>query len=386
MEKLEKISPSLKPILETRDVGKPAIDTFPPRHYLSPQMLLLPTHGIDFTERFKILGRHLYAFLRHLTLKKLANFFLAEYSLLRHKTRLKSFPYLLKIEPSNICNLHCAYCYDGRRQPREGERPFGRMSFENFKNLVDEVGAYLFKINLYGFGEPFLFPETLDMIRYASRHNIGVATSSNMNFRNPDLPRQIVESGLEVLIFSFHGLSKETYGKFMGNGDPDLALANIRKVVEERARVKSRTPLIDWQFCVTGFNQHEIAAARIKAREIGVDQIRFIKPWFPEAVAEEEWFSDQFPKQAADWRKIEAAADCIWPYRAAFINFDGGLIPCCRDTRLLANDFGNVFEQGFMPIWNNEKYQAARRLLACPQDKSARLNTICSRCPLTRPK
>ena len=32
------------------------------------------------------------------------------------------------------------------------------------QQIVDQLGAYLFKINLYGYGEPLLFPETIDMI------------------------------------------------------------------------------------------------------------------------------------------------------------------------------------------------------------------------------
>jgi len=347
--------------------------------------MLLPTRGIDPTEKYKILERHLYSFLRHLTAKKAANFFRAEHARITRKSVLKSYPYLLKIEPANICNLHCAYCYDGRRQPTENERPYGRMTFQNFKKIVDEVGQFLFKINLYGFGEPFLFPETLEMISYAARSNIGVATSSNMNFKDPGLPGAIVESGLEVLIFSCHGVSDETYKKFMGKGDPALAMGNIAKVIEEKARRKSRTPLIDWQFCVTGFNQHEIGKAREKARKLGIDQVRFIKPLFPDNVDDSSWVADSFSRQADDSRRM-SSSDCVWLYRAAYINFDGGLIPCCRDTRDLRNDFGNVFSERFSDIWNGEQYRAARRLLANPWDREARqADTMCSRCPITRP-
>ena len=72
------------------------------------------------------------------------NFLKAEWNGFRGKEVVSSYPYILKIEPSNICNMRCAYCYDNRRQPRAGERPYGRMSFEQFKQIVDEVGDYLF--------------------------------------------------------------------------------------------------------------------------------------------------------------------------------------------------------------------------------------------------
>ena len=349
--------------------------------------LNLATKGMDVATQMKILKRHAYAFVRHSTPRKLKNFMRAELSRLSKKVRLTTYPYMLKIESTNICNLRCAYCYEGRRPPKESERPYGRMPFKDFQNLVDEVGPYLFKINLYGFGEPFLFPETIDMIRYASLRNIGVAVSSNMNFTDVSIPRRIVESGLEVLIFSCHGVSQESYARFMVNGEASLAYGNMEAVLREKRRLKSPTPIIDWQFCVTRFNQMEISMALQRAREMGIDQVRFIKPFFPDD-AGDEWFSDRFPKNAElQSREAEVGGEgCSWPYRSAFINYDGGLIPCCKDTRYPANDFGNVLTHGFMKVWNNDMYQACRKLLAHPEDPKLRIeHLICSRCSAAAP-
>ncbi|MBF0343686.1 MAG: SPASM domain-containing protein [Nitrospirae bacterium] len=335
----------------------------------------LATHALNPAVAFSILKRHLYAFYKHLTLKKLLNFCLTEYNRLTKKARLKSFPYILKVETTNICNLSCAYCYDGRRVPAEGERGFGRMSFEGFKRLIDEVGPYLFKINLYGFGEPFLDPQTIDMISYATSHNVGVGVSSNMNFTDDTLARRIVQSGLEVLIFSCHGVTQESYRKFMVKGNMELAFRNISEVIAQRAAAGSKTPFIDWQFCVTGFNQGEIEAAKVKARELGIDQVRFIKPFFPED-AGREWFSDLFPPHTTQ-PSSNKQAGCSWPYRSVYINYDGGVLPCCKDTRLMVNDFGNVFKEGFLSIWNNDKYVTSRQLIAAHKTDC---QTMCARC------
>lgn len=341
----------------------------------------LATKGMDSTTRLKILRRHLFAFLRHLTVKKFINFCLAEYNMARRNSYVASYPYILKIESTNICNLKCAYCYESRRMPGNGERPYGKMSLDNFKKLIDEVGDYLFKINLYGFGEPFLFPETIDMIEYATKKNIGVGVSSNMNYEDTLLSKRIINSGLEVLIFSCHGVTRESYSKFMAKGNMDLAFKNIKSVIEERKVSRSKTPLIDWQFCVTGFNEGELDLARAKAKELGVDQIRFIKPFFP-SDADEEWFSGLFPRNTPEpWNAKQPG--CFWVYRSAYINYDGGLLPCCKDIRLVANDFGNVFKDSFMNVWNNENYKRSRSLIANHKDKVVECDTICARCPIT---
>ncbi|MBF0606372.1 MAG: radical SAM protein [Candidatus Magnetobacterium sp. LHC-1] len=349
----------------------------------------LATHGMNPVVVFGILKRHLYAFYKHLTARKLLNFCHTEYNRLIRKTRLGSFPYILKLETTNMCNLSCAYCYDGRRAPLEGERPYGKMSLDGFKQLIDELAPYLFKINLYGFGEPFLDPRCIDMIAYATKRNVGVGVSSNMNFVDDTLARKIVQSGLEVLIFSCHGITQESYRRFMVKGNMGLAFKNISEVITQRDMTRSKTPFIDWQFCVTGFNQGEIAAAKAKARELGIDQVRFIKPFFPEDAAP-EWFSDLFPRHSTAAVANQAPSPgkgqrrpvgCSWPYRSAYINYDGGVLPCCKDTRLIANDFGNVFRDSFADIWNNEHYVSSRALIA--QSGQGGCQTMCARCPVT---
>ena len=342
----------------------------------------LATKGAGATERLKILKRHAQAFVRHATLTRLYNFYKAERNRLQKRTVLDSLPYILKIETTNICNLRCAYCYDDRRTPLPTERPFGRMTFDQFRGIIDSCGDALFKINMYGFGEPFLFPETLEMIRYATDQNIGVGVSSNLNHRDPDLPRRIVASGLEVLIFSCHGVSFETSGRFMRGGNADLAFENLKALIAARQAAGSKTPFIDWQYCVTGFNEHEIEAARAKATALGVDQVRFIRPFFP-ATAADEWFSTMFPRQTLT-HDHEASPGCSWLYRSAYINWDGGLIPCCRDPRDPSVDFGNVFTTPLPQLWNSEKYQAARALLADPTRHDLRPGILCGRCPVTR--
>ena len=343
----------------------------------------LATKGAGASERLKILKRHAQAFLRHATAKRLWNFAKAERNRLQKRTVLDSLPYILKIETTNICNLRCAYCYDDRRAPLPGERPYGRMTVEQFQGLIDSCGKWLFKINMYGFGEPFLFPETLEMIRYASQRNIGVGVSSNCNHRDPDLPRRIVASGLEVLIFSCHGVTQETAGRFMRGGNADLAFDNLKAIIAARQAAGRKTPFIDWQYCVTGFNEHEIELARETAAKLGVDQVRFIRPFFPED-APDAWFSTMFPRQTLT-HDHEAAPGCSWLYRSAYVNWDGGLIPCCRDPRDPRVDFGNVFETPLPTLWNSDKYQAARTLLADPGRHDLRKGIVCGRCPVTRP-
>ena len=342
-------------------------------------MLNLATRGVDYGNRLKILRRHLMALARHCTLKKICNLITTEVNLLLKRECINSFPYILKVESTNLCNLKCRYCYDGRRAPQDGERPYGRMSLDTFKRLVDELEPYIFKINLYGFGEPFLFPETMDMIRYATDRNVGVGVSSNLNIPDNSLAERIVESGLEVLIFSCHGATSASFGKFTGGGDMALSLDNVRKIREYRDRARSRTPLIDWQFCLTRFNCNERDMAVAMSKDLGVDQIRFIQPFLP-ADADAEWCAEENVRALEP--PLAHKPDCCWPYRSAYISWDGGVSPCCADVRRISADFGNIRQDAFTTIWRGDAYRTARRLIANPCDKAVPKAFICDVCPV----
>jgi MoaA/NifB/PqqE/SkfB family radical SAM enzyme len=163
----------------------------------------------------KIARRYLYALVHHGSIRKYWNFLKVELAHLRGAETVNGFPYVLKIESTNICNLECPFCLDRDRSTfkQEGMRGFGRMKSDFFKSVIDQLAPYAFNVNLYGSGEPLLFPEAYEMFRYAADKNIGVRVSSNLSMRDftDEMAEKVVSSGIEHLIISCHGASQETY-------------------------------------------------------------------------------------------------------------------------------------------------------------------------------
>ena len=337
------------------------------------------TIGCGIRSKLRILSEHLNSVLRHMTISRLLNLLKSEKDRILHRSIVNSMPFFLKIETTGLCNLKCRWCTGSRKERSRDERSAGRMTFEQFRSILDQTGRYLFRINLYGFGEPLIFPETFAMVREASSRNIGVVISSNMNVGSPSLTTDLLDCGLELLIFSCHGTTDETVKKFMGfSADIHRALENVADLVRERKRKRSRFPIIQWQYCVTGFNEHQMEEAAEIAEKLGIDAIRFIKPWFPPN-AEDEWYSTLFPLrsiESSDYRR----RSCSWPYRGAYISWDGGMLPCCREELYPENDFGNVLSEEFQNIWNGSRYRESRKLINAPDSFQPRCRTICSTC------
>jgi len=346
------------------------------------------TMGLDRVARLK---QYLASFLRHNTMRKLMNFLHVEFQILRQSDRVGGMPYILKVESTNICNYHCPVCYENRKKHDfEGARGYGRMKADDFRKIVDELSSWLYRINLYGFGEPFLFDEIFDMVRYASDHNVGVAITSNFSTVDQNKIDQILDSGLEHLVISIDGVDQTSYEKYQVGGDYENVFRNIRMLIQTKKERKSRYPFVAWQFLITKHNHHLQKKAVEIAKNLGIE-IRFSRigvdltnekersEWLPEnPIRERLRFEDSMIK------KQKGTPLCTWLYRTAFVNWDLGVSPCCNYyTGEKNHDFGNLKEKAFSDIWQGKRYAAARRIF---KDRSTNLDgdNICHRCIVKR--
>src|SRR5690606_38643622 len=170
-----------------------------------------------------------------LTLKKAWNMLLVYSSYLLSKSSGKSRhwgnPISLSIEPTTSCNLRCPQCPSGLRS---FSRPTGMLQGDLFQKLVDEQKSSLLYLTLYFQGEPYLNPEFLDMVAYASKRGIYTATSTNAHYLNPKNCEKTVESGLDRLIISIDGVDQEAYGKYRIGGSLNKVLEGTRNLVEAK--------------------------------------------------------------------------------------------------------------------------------------------------------
>lgn len=392
-----------------------------------PLNRIFATTGSIATQ-IKIARRYGYAFLKHGSLKKYWNFAKVELARWRGQEQVNGFPYVLKIESTNICNLECPFCLDRDRSVfnQDGARGFGRMKSDFFKNIIDQLAPYAFNVNLYGSGEPLLFPEAYEMFRYAADKGIGVRVSSNLSMREftDEMAEKVVSSGIEHLIISCHGASQETYEKYMIKGDFERVQRNMRKLVEARKRLGQKLPFMDWQFLIFRHNQHELKKAQQLADDIGIDFLRLIYPNIPPEF-KDEW-KPRAEGEATDYQPVPEAAPaaangaangtangaanghattatatapaavkpaakklpkikverCSWPYRSIYFNWDGGILPCCDGTTKPAFDLGK-FGEGvdIRTIWNGPDYVNVRRysnFKVAPQDMDKRYT--CASC------
>ncbi|GAF75307.1 unnamed protein product, partial [marine sediment metagenome] len=184
------------------------------------------------------------------------------------RTHLFSYPRLAFIESTNICNLRCPLCPTGA-----GKLPHhaGKMSFDLFKKIIDQIGPYLYEVQLMGFGEPLLNEDIFKIVKYAKNYPMKVRFNTNLTILDKDMARELVGSGLDNLTVSIDGVTQKTYEQYRVGGDLDTVLGNLKLLLDTKKELSIPLPDIRWQFMVIKPNEHEVDAARKMAADLGIE-------------------------------------------------------------------------------------------------------------------
>ena len=288
-------------------------------------------------------------------------------------------PLSISFEPTTSCNLRCPECPSGLRA---FTRPTGMLKRDFFSETIDQLHKDLFYLVFYFQGEPYLNPDFLDMVKYASKKKIYTATSTNAHFLNDENAKRTIESGLDRLIISIDGTTQETYQKYRVGGNLEKVLAGARNIVKWKKELKSRTPFVIFQFLVVKHNEHQIEDVKRLAKETGVDDV-----WFKTAQIYdyENDPNDLIPSidKYSRYRKTSNGTKfkgnlsnhCWRLWHDPVITWDGLVAPCCFDKDA-QHRMGDLKQKSFKEIWKNGEYSKFRKQIL----KGRKNIDICANC------
>jgi len=290
------------------------------------------------------------------------------------------YPVSISFEPTTSCNLRCPECPSGLRQ---FSRPTGMLQNDFFTKTIDEIHQELLYLIFYFQGEPYLNPDFLKMVKYASNKKIYTATSTNAHYLNDDAARKTVESGLDRLIISIDGTTQDVYQQYRVGGNLEKVLEGAKNIMKWKKELKSKTPFVFFQFLVVKPNEHQIEDIKRLAKEMGVDEVRFKTAQVYEYETDPNNLIptiDKFSryKKNADGTytaKNKLANRCWKLQHANVITWDGLVVPCCFDKDA-THQLGNLKNQSFKEIWHNDNYKQFRSELI----KSRKNIDICANC------
>ena len=116
-----------------------------------------------------------------------------------------------------------------------------------FRETIDDIHRHLLYLIFYFQGEPYLNPDFLEMVKYASSKKIYTATSTNAHYLTDEAARKTVESGLDRLIISIDGTTQDVYQQYRVGGKLDKVLEGTRNIVKWKKQLNSKTPEIGFR-------------------------------------------------------------------------------------------------------------------------------------------
>lgn len=262
---------------------------------------------------------------------------------------MKYPPLCVDIESAAICDLACSFCF---RQ--WVATPDKIINLDFYKRIVDqcaEIGVPSLKLNWRG--EPLLHPKLPEMIDYAKRKGIlEVIINTNATTLTEAKSRELIEAGLDMMIYSFDGGTKATYemmrpGRF-GENTFEAVYGSIRRFAEIRKEMGSVFPRTRVQMVLTDTTFGE-QKSFFELFENCVDDVsvkayteRGGKVGTLDADTKDRILSENpgldLSEATPIWRDIHGNVfvslgriPCEQPFQRMMVTYDGRVSMCCYD-------------------------------------------------------
>jgi radical SAM protein with 4Fe4S-binding SPASM domain len=243
------------------------------------------------------------------------------------------------------------------------------LSFETFKNFIDDLGEYLLLIILWNWGEPFLNPDIFRIIAYAKSKNILVHSSTNGNVKfNNEKADLLIESGLDSLVFAVDGATQETYSKYRKGGKLKKVLDNIETIVRAKKKKGSKTPRVNVRFVVMQHNEKERHLVQQFAERLDVDffSVKTVAMLTDLGNNLDRSFAPEDPKyrmyeyEEEGFRRKEKPFTCMRPWKRITLDSLGEIIPCEYEYKNV-HSFGRLDgKMSAASIWKGSEAQSFR--------------------------
>lgn len=262
---------------------------------------------------------------------------------------IQDFPLCIDIEIAAVCDLACPFCF---RQSLI--TPDKLMKLEDYKEIIKQVGELgVPSVKLNWRGEPLLHPQIFEMIKLAKKEGVlEVIINTNATKLDEVTSKRLIDSGLDRMIYSFDGGTKETYekmrpGRFSKNTF-EAVYQNIVRFKKVREEVGSKWPRTQIQMIVT----EETKKEQIDFIQLFQEHVDFVsvKPYTERGGALSELPEDSLEKikSVKNELGIEGKTEVRWdiegnlyvstgrlpceqPFQRLMITYDGVVSMCCYD-------------------------------------------------------
>lgn len=255
-----------------------------------------------------------------------------------------STPYLVFLDPSDICNAKCSFCPTGTGEAKKYKKA-QLMEWELYKKIIGDLVAMpevIKTLRLYMMGEPLLNPRFPDMVRYAkdTKRFGQIDTTTNGLLLDTKLIQWLSVSELDKIFISVpQGYTQEYVSNVIYLRLNSSMQIYVKIIGDGMLEVDKQRFLDDFeQFCDRIF-------------------IEYLSPCWPDSELKIEGEVGIYGQPLTPAPKI-----CPYPFYSLSINSDGTVSLCFLDWQRKLF-LGDLKQQSFSEIWNGDLLRDYRRMM-----------------------
>lgn len=280
-----------------------------------------------------------------------------------------STPWVIFVDPSNICNFKCKFCPTG--QYKSSRKPT-IMSFTLFKKIVDDIYDFdkpIKVLRLYKDGEPLLNPSFSQMVKYGKDSGCceKIDTTTNGYFLNPKRNLEIINAGLDRINISIEGVNSKQYLEFSNvKINFNKFVKNIEHFYENRQQCEMFIK-INGDFISEKDKEKFFSIFGDICDGIAIEHT--MNCWY-------DFETEQNNNVGVYGQPIKDVEVCPYPFYSISINSEGSVSLCFLDwdRKLL---IGDVRNQSIKEIWNSQEIFQWQRIFL---RKKRKKHHICGKC------
>jgi len=259
------------------------------------------------------------------------------------------------VETSSVCNTSCSFCPHNTMQ-----REKKVMDDDTFKLVLQQLNDFnIFNIGMYFFGEPLTDPQLPQRIKQIKNvHRSYVQLVSNGLILKENRAKEIIDAGVDEVLFSLDASTKEEYEK-VRKGSFEKVIHNVDGLISLKRQMQRNNPKIIVRIMVKKDNKKDVRNF-VRTWRDKVDEIQFGR-------------IHDFCKGE---NKKYVNNPCLFLWSQFIVLSNGDVVPCCMDYEGTMT-LGNVHKETLEEIWQGEKLRELRQ-----KHLSGEYPGICATCDM----
>lgn len=322
---------------------------------------------------------------------------------------LAPLPQYIEMETTTICDKKCVMC-EVTHWPK-GDQDRRHLRLDEFQHMVNQFPELRWT-NLTGMGSSFLNPDYTKMLKYLhEKHNTSIWLVDHLVHMSIEQMEKEVFPYIHGIYVSFDAALKETYEKIKVGCSYDLAVNNLKNIIEYKHKKRTSFPHLTFRYVMMKETIGEMPAFLDLLNSIatqkqwggsstmveftGLLYFKEIMDMYVEKVPQDIIEQLKLRKKGLEFQFSHPEEDrnppienCV-AWLEPYYMLPGYVMPCC--AVLMSNNrpflkkyaFGNALEQDIKDIWHNEYYTKFRSMVNNPD---APVPKICAGCRAYRTK